>query len=59
MCNCRGRAGGRTASNKVIAGFEVTFPKVLGRAPEMFSTRAEARAAMSAAGGGVITTKFR
>lgn len=61
MCNCRGarQAGGRTASGKVITGFEVVFPKVLNRPPEMFKTRLEARAAMSAAGGGVITTKFR
>lgn len=61
MCNCRGatRAGGKTASGKVITGFEVVYPKVLNREPETFKTRPEARAAMSAAGGGVITTKFR
>lgn len=56
-CNCRGT--GRTASGRTIIGFELVYPRVLNREPEMFATRAQAREAMTRAGGGVITTKFR
>lgn len=59
-CGCRkaARAGSRTAGGKTVIGFEVSYPESTGRAPEMYLSLAEARAALRTAGaGGTIVTK--
>ena len=57
-CRSAARVGTRTVSGKTISGYLVTFPTVLGRAPETFMSKLEAEAARRSAGGGVITTIY-